>query len=944
MPRLATCTDHEAMHGESPPPSIGSEVTERLRLRLATARTELRRMTDELTPMEGRQLVEAATDMVDDALHQIATAARAQGDREVRFARQAVRLVAIGSYGRRELCPHSDVDVLFLLSDTIDRQAQEEFVNVVLYALWDLGFEVGHSVRTVEECIEAALDDQSILSSLLDARPIDQGTDDLLFRDLERAVDKVLFRGSSSSALIRAKLQESKERVGRFGDTIYLLEPNVKESPGGLRELHTARWIARARWRARSFDELRRMGVISMRESRGIERAYGFLLRVRSELHLAAGRRQDNLQFRFQELLATTLGYRNAEAEPHDHGGTERFMRTYYFHAHTMRHYTDLLIERATHHRSRRAPTARPAPGGFRFWSDTLTVARKDQFQKDPSALFRIFRVAAEESVEVYSYTKDLAAQAKGYIDRRVRRTPKVVGEFLRLLESPHDDASALRDLHRLGLLQRLMPEWLRVTARWQHSLYHVYTVDVHSLEVVRNLKRLRIGSLPDPQPVLNRLLTDLPRPAVLYMAALLHDVGKGWPKGDHSERGAKVALTIGARFEEAELDRWTSRETGDLVWLVRHHLAMSDIAQRRDVSDRHLVESFAQQVGSVERLTMLYLLTFADMRGTSPKVWTDWKATLLRELYDHTRGVMSTEVADSVPSMEVRRHRAAEELLDAAASSDRLVEADLVRAFTSVMPARYLMSFSARQMVRHVQMWRDVSRSGGLAVHVRQLRREDTTRLTIVCRDHPGLLGEVSGVLAAHGIDILSASIFSLDPYDVAGAAPVESKEELPYEHIGDGTERPNRIAVDVLYVKDLTGKIVDDGARWERIRDSLERVVLRREEFISVLRARREAGLSPEHRPSVRTNVTVSNHDSRTETVIDVFGPDHVGALYTIATALTKMGLTISLAKISTQGDRVADGFYVKDAMTGTKLEDGARIQAVKQAIGAALENAAA
>ncbi len=942
MPSLRGPSTMRTMHSESAPPSIGSDVTERLRLRLGAARKELKRLAGDLAPMEGRQLVEASTDMVDDALHQIANAARGCAPTDQYEAQAAVRLVAVGSYGRRELCPHSDVDVLFLLSDFVDRAAQEAFVNVVLYALWDLGFEVGHAVRTVQECVEAAVAEQSILSGLLDARPIDGSLDDPLFRSLEQAVDKLLFRGASSTTLIRAKLEESAERVGRFGDTIYLLEPNVKESPGALRELHTARWIARARWRARSLDELRRMGVISTRESRGLERAYGFLLRVRSELHLAAGRRQDNLQFRFQELLATTLGYRDEHAAPHDHGGTERFMRTYYFHAHTLNHYTNLLIERAIHHPTRRAPRARPAPGGFRFWSDMLTVAQKDQFEKDPSALVRIFRVAAEESVRVYSYTKDLAAHAKNAIDRRVRRSGRVVGEFLKLLESPHDDGAALYDLHRLGVLQRLIPEWLRVTARWQHSLYHVYTVDIHSLQVLRNLKRLRRNELSDTQPLLNRLLAELPRPTVLYMAALLHDIGKGWPKGDHSERGEKVARVVGGRFEEASLDGWTQRETNDLAWLVRQHLAMSDIAQRRDVSDRHLVEAFAQEVGSLERLTMLYLLTVADMRGTSPKVWTDWKASLLRELYEHTRAVLATD--DAVPSMEERRRRAASELLEAAASSERRIDPSVAQAFTSVMPARYLMSLSARQMVRHVQMWRDVSRSGGLALHVRQLRRENTTRLTVVCRDHPGLLGELSGVLAAHGIDILSASIYSLARHAAAGDEPVEADEQRPYDHVGDGTERPERIAVDVLYVKDLSGRIVNDGKKWDQIRDSLERVVLKREEFVSVLRARRQSGLSPQPKPLVRTKVMVSNHDSRTETVIDVFGPDHVGALYTITQALAELGLTISLAKISTQGHRVADGFYVTDAKTGAKLEDGTRIREVVRAIEAALRVAAA
>lgn len=927
------------------PLTIERPVSARLRSELDEARAGLKTLAAELPPMEGRPLVRAVTDIVDATVRSVADAARRVVESDGAPGAGEVRLVALGSYGRRELCPHSDIDLLLLVTDSAAerserRAVQEQFVNVFLYGLWDLGFEVGYAVRSVAESLAAATAEQSVLSSLLDARLIDGPADDAGFQGLVHGVDKILFRGSAATSLILAKLDEAKARAGRFGNSIYLLEPHVKESQGGLRELHNALWIARARWRARSLDQLRRHGIISTRESRAVERAYGFLLRVRSELHLAAGRRQDILQFRFQELVATALGYRPADADPQDHVGTERFMRAYYFHAHALRHHASLIVERATHHRTRRVPTATPAPGGFRLWNGMLTVAHRDQFTKDPSALVRIFRVAQEESVEVYSYTKDLVAQCKTAIDRTARRSAPVVDEFLKLLESPHSDGTVLRDLHHLGILQRLMPEWSRVTARWQQSMYHVYTVDAHSLEVVRNLKRLRNGDLADAHPGLSRLVAEVPRQAVLYMAALLHDVGKGWPRGDHSERGAKVAETVGARFEEAGVDRWTARETADLVWLVRCHLAMSDIAQRRDVSDRHLVETFAAEVETIERLTMLYLLTFADMLGTSPKVWTDWKGALLRELYEHAWVVLCADPRGQDRTMDERRLRAAEDVLDAASGSERHVDPTLVHAFTSAMPTRYLLSFSPRQMVRHVQMWRDVSDRGGLAVHVRQLRREDTTRLTVVCRDHPGLLAEVSGVLAAHGIDILSASIFSLEPL-----APVPTlappPDDRPYQHLGEGAGRPERIALDVLYVKDQSGRIADDSPKWERIRGALEGVVLEQGEVVSVLRARRRSGLQP-HRPGVPIRVEVSNRDSQTETVIDVFGPNHIGALHTVSQALVEQGLTISLAKISTQGDRLADGFYVTDARSGAKVEDPVRIRTISRVVTEALREA--
>ncbi|MEM7676635.1 MAG: HD domain-containing protein, partial [Myxococcota bacterium] len=615
----------------------------------------------------------------------------------------------------------------------------------------------------------------------------------------------------------------------------------------------------------------------------------------------------------------------------------------YYFHAHALRHHTKLIVERATKHRSRRAPTLRPARNGFRLWNGMLTVASRDHFTKDPASLIRIFRIAREESIEVYSYSKNLVALSRAAIDREARRSPAVVDEFLRLLESTSDDGRMLIALHQLGILAQIMPEWRRVIARWQHSMYHVYTVDAHSLEVLRNLKRLRIGTLMEQQPALTRLMVDVPRPTVVYMAALLHDIGKGWPSGDHSERGARVAKVVGERFEQAQLPRWTKQETDDLIWLVRHHLTMSDIAQRRDVSDSDLVAKFADEVDTIERLTMLYLLTFADMKGTSPKVWTDWKASLLRELYENTWTVMAAVKSGTIPSMEERRRRASAELLAAAAQTDRRVDAALVDAFTAAMPGRYLSSFTDRQMIRHVQMWRDVSRRGGLAVHIRQLRREDTTRLTIVGKDYPGLLAEVSGVLAGYGIDILSASIFSLAVYQRATEI-MGPTGDLPYQHLGRRDHpRPNRIALDVLYVKDDSGRIADDSKKWNRIRSALEATVLERRGVESALRARRASGLDVPHRPRVNARVDVSNRDSRTETVIDIFGQNHIGALHTIAQKLTKLGLTISLAKISTQGDRLADGFYVTDTATGDQLKDSHRIRDLKRALIDALQMAA-
>jgi [protein-PII] uridylyltransferase len=845
-------------------------------------------------------------------------------------------IVALGGYGRAELCPHSDVDLLFLVEDA-DDPAVHEWVNAVLYGLWDLSFEVGHAVRTGEDTLALAKRDQSVLTALLDARPIriGDGGDDArvaMFRELMEALERDLFAEHRSNDLVAAKLEEAAKRRERFGNTIYLLEPNVKESEGGIRELHTAMWIAHARWRARSLRDLLHVGVLSSREIRAIERAYGFLLRVRSELHLAASRRQDILGFQHQETVARRLGYVSGSEKK---AGIERFMRAYYFHARQLRIQSQSIVERATSHNVKRAKT-RPAPGGFELWQEMLTVAKRSRFDDDPPALIEIFEIAQRESLVIYSYTKDLIATSKNLIDSSVRRSPRAVASFLSLLEDPKADGSVLDLMHDLGVLGRLIPEVRRMTARWQHSLYHVYTVDVHSIAVVKNLKRLRAGGFAESEPELSRLADGLLRPAVVYMAALLHDIGKGWRSGDHSERGAAVARRVGHRFEAAKLGQWTREDTEDLEWLVRRHLEMSTTSQRRDVSDRALLEAFAADVRTVERLEMLYLLTFADMKGTSPKVWTDWKSSLLSQLYHEVRIVLEDRTRGSELSVEEHEHARRVRLEEELRAVKGSVPAQVVSEFVRLMPARYMMTFRGPKMARHMRMWLDVSTHGGFAVRVSHKRRDDATELTIVCPDRPGLLSVLAGTLTANRMQILSAQIFSVDLLAVGSRVVLEDEGPPDYDLVGVGVvPRKTQAALDVLNVKDAGGTITDDPMRWEQVRQDLERVISAEKNVEELLETRaRGSTLHRKHKPEVSTKMVITNDASRTETVIDVFCQDHLGALYTITNALADQGLTISLAKISTEGDRVADGFYVTEASTGRKV-DPSRFDAIRDAV---------
>lgn len=897
-------------------------------------------------PVGGVRRVELATQLVDDVLGDLVPAAAELSGSPL------VTLVALGGYGRRELSLHSDVDLLFVVGEAEELRSEEVFVEALLYALWDLGLEVGHSVRSVDATLKWAEGEQTVLSSLLDARLLPGGSGSAeerrrTFETVERGIDELVSRSETVRTIISAKEEEAARRRERYGGTVYLLEPNLKESAGGLRDLHAALWISRVRFKTHGLDELLRLGVLSPEEHRNLWRAYDFLLRVRFELHRITGRRQDHLRFDHQERIAEILEYMDAGESDLDRRkhGVERFMRAYYFHARNLRILSQGLLERATKVRPVRAGAARPTRGGFRRRGRTITVSGADHFVRDPSAMVRIFEVAQEDSLEIHPHAKHLVSEQRGLLDKAWRRDRRVVEPFLSILEDPKHDASMVEVMHDAGLLKQIIPEMNRVTGRWQHSLYHVYTVDVHALKVLDFGKRMRRGDFHETLPALSRMMADLPRPSVLLLGCLLHDIGKGWPREDHSERGARVAAAVGRRFEEASTPGWSAEDSADLVWLVQDHLLMSDISQRRDVSDPELVAQFASTVRTEERLEMLYLLTVVDMMGTSPKVWTSWKAALLAELFVHARAALLSEDGEGARRhFRARRVRAREALLTAL-EGGRESDAAEARAFFDAVPDRYLLTESTRRMTRHVRMWSGVRRYGGIAVHVVHLPREGVSALTVVAADRPGLLAVLAGVLAAHDLSIVNASVFSVESHPHLGPerqADPEMSVSLRDFHIRpDAAALAPRIALDVLRVTDASGHLADDSERWHRVRSDLEALLMDGADAEAELAPRiwRTKGLRPP-RPAVKTEVELVGGQGD-DVVIDVFCEDHVGVLWVIARTLAEHRLAITLAKISTQGHRVADGFYVRDAETGARVEAD-RLRAAATAVREALERA--
>jgi [protein-PII] uridylyltransferase len=865
------------------------------------------------------RLASAAMDRIVTQLWERSTAAAAQVE-----APSPVSLVALGGYGRRELAPFSDVDLLVLHGsrepDAYVKSASERF----LYALWDLKLEVGYGVRDLRACDQLASEDHTARTALLDLRPLAGDRD--LYRELEREE----LHGLSAAKVekfLSDKLEEMRARRDRFGDSIYLLEPNVKESEGGLRDLQSALWLARVRFKVAGITELLARALLPEREIREMRRARDFLWRVRNEMHYLAGRKWDQLTFDVQPLVAQAMGYLDGE-----HGSAvEEFMRHYYLAAKTVLVACDAIVDRcleaqtATGWRMVPPPAAtlgaeRPIPvlrgqptraaerflpgGELKVFRGRLSVVEKDVLRRTPAALVRLFAVADREGLDLYPYARDLAAEAAEALAPDAASDPELNQELLAAFVRPGTRGRFLTLMHDIGVLPHVLPEFARVTARRQIDLYHVYTVDVHTLFAVRRLFALRCGDVTEE--LVSDIMKRVERPLALYLGTLFHDIGKGSGK-DHSARGAEIAAEACVRMG---LD---PAEAADIEWLVAKHLRMSAIAQRRDLSDPDLIHAFAEEVGTLDRLEKLYALTYADMATVGPRTWTEWKARLLRELFTKTRDVLAGgDLARPEPG---RAEAAGRELVLGALSARASWRAGDHARFVAAMPARYFLNVSPGEAPRHLAL---LARGTGrpLATAVKHHRALGYSEVTVTAADRPGLLATVAGVLAANRIDIQHAEVFST-PADSA-LGPLAGR------------------ALDVFDVRGPEELTVEP-ARWRAARHDLARV-LGGEETLDALLARRlrASGLPLKPLPRLATKIVIDNDASRTHSVIDVFTADRVGLLHTVAKTLFELGLSVDLARIATEGHRASDAFYVRTP-DGRRIEGELARKVVETLVGA-------
>ena len=810
-------------------------------------------------------------------------------------------VIATGGYGRGLLAPGSDIDLLFLLPYKQTAWG-ESVAEAILYCLWDMGLKVGHAMRSIDESVRQAKADMTIRTSILESRFL--LGDAKLYDELVARFDKSVVQGTAPE-FVAAKLAEREERHRRAGQSRYLVEPNVKDGKGGLRDLHTLFWIGKYVYRLRNVEELIERGVFDREELKIFRRAEDFLWSVRCHMHFLAGRAEERLSFDIQREIAVRLGY----SERLGLKDVERFMKHYFLVAKDVGDLTAILCA-ALENTQAKSPTAlnrmmakfKPGSGrrplkettDFVVDNNRINIAAPEVFRKDPVNLIRIFHLAQKHDLNFHPDAMRTATRSLKLIDKKVRADPEANRLFFEILTSENDPEIVLRRMNEAGVLGAFVQSFGRIVAMMQFNMYHHYTVDEHLLRCIGVLAEIERGG-NEEFALANELIRKIqPRHRPLLRVALfLHDIAKG-RVDDHSIAGARIARRFGPRLGLSPAD------TETVAWLVENHLVMSTVAQSRDLSDRRTIENFAAVVQSLERMKLLLILTSADIRAVGPGVWNSWKAQLLRTLYYETEPVLTggfSEV-DRARRVEIAQAEFRAQLSD-------WLESELDAYIARHYPA-YWLKVDLPHQLAHARFLRMVAAEGKmLATEVGFDAARGVTELTVVTPDHPRLLSVIAGACAAAGANIVDAQIYTTTD----GLALDTIAVSREFDHDDDEGRRAGRIAETIE--KALRGEI------------RLPEVVARRAPPKGRLKA---FALEPE--------VNINNEWSNRYTVVEITGIDRPGLLYELTTTLSKLSLNIASAHVATFGERVVDVFYVTDLL-GAKISSPTRQAAIKRAL---------
>jgi [protein-PII] uridylyltransferase len=867
-------------------------IVDHLRAALESGRAELARRLEE-KPGAGHESAYGHAFLVDQLIRIVhdhviedvyPAANRSSGER--------LALIAVGGYGRGEMSPHSDVDIAFVTPDKPTAWC-EQVIEAILYYLWDLSLTVGHSSRSLNEVVRMAKEDLTIRTALLEGRFL-WGDQEVYEAASQRFWTEVV--PGTERQFVSEKLAERDARHKRMGDSRYVVEPNVKDGKGGLRDLQTLYWIGKYVYRVKSARELIDQGLFTDREYRSFRRAEGFLLAVRAHLHTIAKRGEDRLTFDLQREVARRMNYADRPGK----SAVERFMQFYFLQAKHVGHLTGVFLshlEEETQEKSRISnffSSFKPIKsiGGYPIESGKLSAPSDDWFQQDPARLIEVFTIAEREGLEVHPATIRIARRDAGLIDGKVRKDPRANRLFIELLTGRKDPENVLRWLNEAGVFGRFIPDFGKVNAQMQFDMYHHYTVDEHTIRAIGLLSAIERGKLVEDHPLASKMLPKIKNRRALYVSVLLHDIAKG-RGGDHSVLGAEVAMRLCPRLG---LD---AEETELVAWLVRQHLLMSATALKRDLSDPKTISDFVGVVQNLERLRLLTVLTIVDIRAVGPGIWNSWKRQLIGDLYEASveRLRLGHKAHGREERVAAKKQVVAQMLGDKAylveKLDDRFDDTYWIAEPEDVI-AINLPHYEAARELRHA-----------LSIHAQYYPALGATLVTVIGDDHPGLFFRIAGAIHLAGGNVIDARIH---------------------------TNRMGK-AVDNFLVLDPLGKPFREEQQLKRLKQSIEDALANKIDMVPRL-AKRPLKQTRAEAFHVAPLILFDNDASNRFTVIEVNATDRPALLNRLTRAMFEQSLIINSAHITQYGERAVDTFYVTDLLGG-KIVSSDRLDKVKQAL---------
>ncbi len=800
-------------------------------------------------------------------------------------------VIALGGYGREEQCIHSDVDLLFLFEKNVPEDA-EDLVREIIYPLWDIGLDVGYATRSIKECVNLALEEVEVLTSLLDARFI-CGMSPLYSALMEKLGHRITPRRSNK--IIAGLIENNRKRHMYFGDSAYLLEPNLKEGQGGLRDYHTMLWIIRIKSNLKQFRDFEYHGYLSHDEFESLREALQFIWNVRNHLHYITDRKCDQLYFEYQAPLATDLKFRKENGQQ----PVERFLSELHGHMEFVKQQHLIFLYElgyvSSSKRKRKTKKYTMVKGLKVSGEGKLNFISSEAILKSPGLLMKIFEESARLKIPLTIEAKRLAREFKYLIDDDFLSSLKNVQSFDYILTEPTPTFNVLNEMLNIGLLTQFIPEFKDIENRIQYDEYHLYPVDRHSLRAVQILKSFGTEEGASKAPLCGGLYKELNNRRILLWAALLHDIGKGVPGESHSKSGAKIVRRALSKrgFKDKDVET--------VSFLVEEHLMLFKTATRRDLYDEETAIFCARKIKDVRHLKMLYLLTVADSMATGPKAWNEWTAALLKDLFFKVLNILEHgELAtrEAVKGVEEKK----KEVLS---SGFELHPRQELETLFNFMSPRYLLYTSAEDILEHIKLYKNIG-GDDFVWKVVQTPDSDTRTVTICAKDRPGLISKIAGTFTLNSLDIFNVQVFTWR----------------------------NNIALDIFEVKPPPDRIYETKT-WERAAKQLQSALVGELDLTAALSEKMGVYRSTKYRPGNRPHkIVLDNNSSSFFTIVEVFAYDFPGLLYSITDALFRCRLDVWVAKISTKIDQVVDVFYVRD-FDGQKVDLPDQVAAVKGAI---------